>query len=140
MKKILGKSWVTLSRKSVLLFKYSEQQRRQCELYSISPLQQQNRLRVSQKLCLNLCSRRWLKTSRNRVSNFTPLELWQLKILFQTGLRKVKIFVLKVEVLSELGIFLSNLLHSEIADAKKVFFKKLWLILNRGILSQFLVW
>ena len=39
---------------------------------SVSKEQEHNRLSESVKLCLNLCSDRWLKPSRNLVNSFIP--------------------------------------------------------------------
>ena len=57
-------------------------------------------------------------------------------MLFGAGLFN-KIFDLKVAMLSEM--FLSSFFHSDIAAGKKEFLKRLWLILNCGMLLQFLV-
>ena len=57
-----------------------------------------------------------------------------LKILFVTGTTNFKIFVLKVDILSELRMILSSLFHSDIDDGKKRF-----LIQNCGIPLHFLV-
>ena len=49
------------------------------------------------------------------------------------------IFFLKVEKLSEFLILLSRLFHAVTMDGKYEFLKKVYLTLNRGILSMFLV-
>ena len=43
------------------------------------------RLSVSWKLCLNLCSRRWLSPSRIRVIYLIPIGLWQSKNELEEG-------------------------------------------------------
>ena len=48
---------------------------------------------VSWKLCLNLCSRRWLSPSRIRVIYLIPIELWQSKNELQEGRMNYRIFV-----------------------------------------------
>ena len=50
------------------------------------------------KTVFKLCSRRCLKPSHNRVSNFTPLGRWQLKKLFRAGLTNFKVFLWKDEI------------------------------------------
>ena len=85
-------------------------------------------------LCLNLCSRRWLKHNLNLVDNLTPLGLWQLKTVLLEGRMKFKSVLLKIFKLSELRIFRFSLFHSITAEGKKEFWKKLFFILNRKIL------
>ena len=46
---------------------------------------------------------------------------------------------LKAQILSELVISVSKLFHSIIDEGSKLFLKKLYLMLNKGILSQCLV-
>ena len=48
------------------------------------------RLSESWKLCLNLCSQRWLKPNLNLVNNLTLLGLWQLKTVLSEGRMKFK--------------------------------------------------
>lgn len=50
-------------------------------LFSVSLQQSHNGLRVPWKHCLNLCSWRWLKPSRNLVRSLIPYGLWISKIL-----------------------------------------------------------
>ena len=45
--------------------------------------------KVSRKLCLNLCSLRWLKFSPKRVSNLMPLSSWIAKTEFSEILTKL---------------------------------------------------
>ena len=96
-------------------------------------------LRVSWKLCRNLCSRRWLRPNLNLVINLIPLGLWQLKTEFEDGLINFKILFLKAEKVLEFLIFKSKLFHSMTVDGKKRIYKKLCLPLKRGILSLVLV-
>ena len=58
---------------------YMGQRRRKFAVDSISKPQLQNWFKESWKICLNLCSRKWLKLSRSLVINLIPLELWQFK-------------------------------------------------------------
>ena len=106
---------------------------------SISLPQPQIGLSESWKLCLNLCSRRWLKPNLNLVNNLTPLGLWQLKTVLPEGRMKFKSVFLKIFKLSELRIFRSSLFHSITAEGKKEFRKKLCFTLNKRILLVFLV-
>ena len=78
---------------------------------------------VSWKLCLNLCSQRWLTSSCSLVSSFTPIGLWQSKILFAVGLLNLRIFDLKMLSVSELRMLESNLFHSIMVDGKYEFLK-----------------
>ena len=71
------------------------QWRRKCAVDSISKPQLQNGFKESWKLCLNLCSRKWLKPSRSLVINLIPLGLWQLKRLLADGLISFRILFLK---------------------------------------------
>ena len=101
--------------------------------------QLQTGLSESRKLCLNLCSRRWLISSLSLVSNLTLLGLWHLKTLFPEGPIKFKIFFLKIFRFSELHIFWSNLFHSVTTEGKKFFWKNLCFTLNWVMLLAFLM-
>ena len=98
--------------------------------------QLQNGLRISWKLCLNLCSRRWLSPSRSLVSSFSPKGLWEPKILFAVGLMNLRVFDLKMLSVSELQMLESNLFRSIMVDGKYELLKKFTLIW--WILSAFL--
>ena len=115
------------------------QWRRKCAVDSISKPQLQNGFKESWKLCLNLCSRKWLKPSRSLVINLIPLGLWQLKRLLADGLINFRILFLKILKLLEFLMLWSSLFHSIIVDGKKQFFKKVCLVLKKGILYIFLV-
>ena len=58
------------------------QRRKKWEVDSISRLQEHSGLIVSWKLCLNLCSLRWLKPTRSLVSSFIPYTSTTLNTLF----------------------------------------------------------
>ena len=47
------------------------QRRKQCSTSSISREHEHNGFKVSPKLCLNLCSLKWLKSKRNLLNNLT---------------------------------------------------------------------
>ena len=102
---------------------YVGQWRRKCEVDSISKPQLQNGFKESWKLCLNLCSRKWLKPSRSLVINLIPLGLWQLKTLLADGLINFRILFLKILKLLESLILWSSLFHSIIVDRKKELLK-----------------
>ena len=78
---------------------------------------------VSWKLCLNLCSLKWLRPSLSLVISLIPLGLWISKKEFGEGRMKVSIFSLKTEILLEFLRLGSKLFHSIIADGKKNFWK-----------------
>ena len=126
-------------RKVDLSFEKLGQWRRKWADVSISLPQLQIGLSESWKLCLNLCSRRWLKPNLNLFNNLTPLGLWQLKKVLSEGHEKFKSVFLKIFKLSEFRIFRSSLFHSITAEGKGEFWKKLYFILNRGIFLVFLV-
>ena len=94
------------------------------------------------KLCLNLCSLKWLRPTRRRVRKISPLGWLTLTTSLLRGLVKFKIFFLKAEYEGELRISESNLLHSTNADEKNELRKKLFLTLNWEITKfwLFLVW
>ena len=104
------------------------QWRRKWEVDSILEPQLQSGFKQFWKLYLNLCSRKWLNSSRSRVINLIPLRLQQLKKLFGLGLINLILF-LKTPKFSELWREGSRLFHSMIDDGKKTFLWKLWLIL-----------
>ena len=103
---------------------YVGQWRRKCLADSISKPQLQNVFKESWKLCLNLCSRKWLKPSCSLVINLIPLGLWQLKRLLADGLINFRILVRKIMRLLGFLILWSSLFHSIIVDGKKQFLKK----------------
>ena len=63
--------------------------------------------------------------SSSLVSSFTPIVLWQSKILFAVGLINFKISNLKMLRDFELRILESNSFHSTMVDGKNKFSKKL---------------
>ena len=73
----------------------------------------------SWKLCLNLCSLKWVKPKRSHVISLIVLELWQLYTELAAGLINWRIFFLNVTKLAELRWLGFNLFHSEIAERKK---------------------
>ena len=75
---------------------YMGQWRRKCAVDSISKLQLQNGFRGSWKLCLDLCSRKWLKPSHSLAINLIPLGLRQWKRLLADVLINFRILFLKI--------------------------------------------
>ena len=65
--------------------------------------------------------------------------LWQFKTLFGDGLINFNKFFLKTLRLATLRRLGSSFFHLMAIDGKKEFWKKLCLLLNRAILSVFLV-
>ena len=106
---------------------------------STSKLQEQRGFTESWKLCLNLCSLKWLNPRRSLVTNFSSFGLLQLKTLFAFGLMKLKIFFLKSVKLLTFQTLESSLFHSITEDEKHEFLKKLCLMLKYGTSSVFLV-
>ena len=94
---------------------------------------------VSWKLCLNLCSLKWLRPSLSLVISLIPLGLRISKTEFGEGRMKLSIFSLKTEILLEFLRLGSKLFHSIIADGKKGVLKNLYFVLIRGILLSVLV-
>ena len=77
-------------RRDCLLTLNMGQWRRKWDVDSTSKPQLQSGFKQFWKLCLNLCSRKWLSPSRRRVISLIPLLLSQLKKLFGEGLNKFK--------------------------------------------------
>ena len=75
---------------------YMGQWRRKCAADSISKLQLQNGFRGSWKLCLDLCSRKWLKPSHSLVINLIPFGLRQRKRLLADVLINFRILSVKI--------------------------------------------
>ena len=113
------------------------QWRRKCEVNSISKPQLQIGFKPSWNLCLNLCSRKWLRPTRNPLIILIPL--WLSKTLLGEGLIKFRILFLKTTKLFKFRRVGSKFFHSLIVEGKKEFLKKLCLMLKKGILSTFLV-
>ena len=85
----------------------------------ISQPQLQNGYSVSWKLCLIFYSRKWLRPSRNLISYLTLLGPRQLNSLLGDGLTKCRNDLLKMFILVELRISISNLIHSRIRETTK---------------------
>ena len=95
---------------------------------STSRPQLHNGFKVSWKLCLNLCSRKWLRPTRSLVSNLIPSRLSILKMLLGLGRINFKMDFLNTSKLTEFRTLKSNLFHSVITDGKNVFLKKAVLV------------
>ena len=81
-------------------------------------------LTVSWKLCLNLCSCRWLRPSRIRVIYLIATGFWQSKNELEEGRMNLNMLLLKTLQLSYLLRLGSNLFQSFIAEEKKELLKK----------------
>ena len=77
--------------------------------------------------------------SRENIEASNSFVVVTVKKLLGVGLKNLRILFLKIPKLSAFRMSRSSLLHSMIADGKKVFLKKLCLVLVRGIQSTFLV-
>ena len=108
-------------------------------VFSICRPQLQNGSRESWKLCLNLCSRKWLSPTRNLVSSLIPWGLCTLNVLLGLGLINLRICFLKALTDSEFRILLSSLFHSITVDRKNKFREYSCLTINEGMLTWFLV-
>ena len=99
---------------------------------STSRPHEQKGFRVSWKLCLNLCSRKWLRPRRSLVMYFVFFQLWQLNTLFRDGLinfNKFFLETLRPAVLRGLGF---KLFHSITVDGKKRIFEKVIFSLKKS--------
>ena len=103
---------LNLSSNFSLSLVYSEQWRRSRHEISISSLQLQIGLRVSWKLCLNLCFLRCLETSLNLVHNCILFGLFQRKTIFLEEGIYFEILTMKLLKFWELRMFRSSLFHS----------------------------
>ena len=88
---------------------------------------------MSWKLCLNLCSLRWLKPSLSLVISLIPLGLQISKIEFGEGRMKLSIFSLKTGILLE---FLRLVIPFNNSWRKKIIFEKVMLCLNKGNIAS----
>ena len=79
---------------------------------SVSQLQRQNGLTVSQNLWQNLCSFRWLKLSLRLFESLIPVGLCTSKIEFSSVLKYVKSDFLILETGGRFLSLASNLFHS----------------------------
>ena len=117
-------SIVAILSKRVCLWRWKfGQWRRKCFVVSVPLPQLHIGSTESWKLCLNLCSFRWLNPILNLVRYLIPRGLWILKILFGKGLIKSRICFLKTWNESAFFTKQSNLFHSVIAEGKKEFLK-----------------
>ena len=123
----------------MFLFEQFEQWRKKWIVVLICRPQLQNGSRESWKLCLNLCSRKWLSPTRNLVSSLIPWGLCTLNVLLGLGLINLRICFLKALTDSEFRILLSSLFHSITVDGKKEFQKYSCLTLNKRMLLWFRV-
>ena len=127
------------SKRVFLWFEQFQQWRKKWIVVSICQPQLQNGSRESWKLCLNLCSRKWLSPFCNLVSSLIPWGLCTLNLLLGLGLKNLRMGFLKALTNSEFQMLLSSLFHWRTVDGKKVFRMYSCLALNKGILLRFLV-
>ena len=75
---------------------YVGQWSKKCVVDSTSARHLHNRFSEFWKLCLNLCSRRWLRPRRSFVRNLIPCGLWHANTLLGEGLINFRMTFLKV--------------------------------------------
>ena len=107
-----------LSRKLYLSLVNLGQWRKNWFNVSISKPQMQIGLSVSKKLCLNLCSLKWLRPTCRRVSKISRFGWLTLKTSLLRGLIRFKIFFLKVEYEGELQITMNEELRKAVTCFK----------------------
>ena len=95
---------------------------------SISFPHEHRRPRQSWKLCLRLCSQRWLKPRRNLVISLIAFGLWQLWMLFGLDRMNFKILLLEKSTLSELRMSGSRVFHSFIVEEIKELVKNWYFV------------
>ena len=91
------------------------------------------------KLCLSLCSFKWVRATLRRVRSLIPIGLCNLKVLFCLVLIKFSICFLEDSKIAESRIFILNLSNSLITDGNKELLKKLYLLIITFKLFKFLV-
>ena len=126
-------------RRITLSFWNTVKWRKKCRHDSTSVPHLQIGLKESWKLCLNLCSRKWLRTVHSLVTSLIPLGLWKLKKLLKVGVMNCRIFLFKnVKTVFTPKISI-ELVPFNTTRKKNEFLKKLCFVLNKGVLSIFLV-
>ena len=116
----------------------SRQWRKKWLSVSMSKSQGQIEIRVSKKLCLNLCSLKWLSLSWSLVKKIIPFMLLALYRLLPEGLTKDKMCFLNTSKKGEFRVLTNNLLHS-ISLTKKRILKEF--ILERKLRNDIvLIW
>ena len=113
----------TLFRRRDVSFIKLGQWSKKWQVVSMSKPQLQIGLSKSRIQCLNLWSRRWLKSRRKLVRCLISLVLKQLYVLLGEGLINFRILFLKILKLSEFQIDLSRFFHLSITEAKKEFWR-----------------
>ena len=89
---------------------------------------------ASGKLCLNLCSLKWLRPSLSLIKSLIPLRFSQSKKEFGEGRMKLSNFSLKTEILLEFLIL--GVIPFGNSRWKKRSFEKVMLCLNKGNIAQ----
>ena len=113
---------LTELRSSKKTFRWLEkiwQRKKKWHVSSASREQRHNGFNVSWKLCLNLCSLRWLKPTRRRVNNFKRETSLVPKVLFPINWIKSKSVLQNNECEGAWQIHVSSLFHFLIVLGKK---------------------
>ena len=106
------------------------QDKRQCVVSSFSMLKEYSGLESPWKLCLNLCSFRWLKPNLKLVRNLSPFGSKTLYILFWIGRMKDNKLLLSIEIDSEFLKLPSELNQSFKVEEKKEYLNNLFYSCN----------
>ena len=108
---------------------------------STSKTQLQTGFNISWKLCLNLCSRKWLRSKWSLAMSLIPLWFSKLKTLLEVGLMNFMILFIKTLKLLPFLMLWSRLFHSITTEGKNYFLKKKKKMFrfDKGIFSAFLV-
>ena len=112
--------------------------RKKCSVVSISLPQEHNGFIESWKLCLNLCSLRWLSPRRSLVKCFKPRGLCTPNINLGFGRIDFKMEFLNM-VNGKFLVLIQILFHSCILCGKNEYLKASVLVFNNGIFSRCLV-
>ena len=114
---------ISLLKRILQILEKQRQCRKKWVVDLTSKLFEHKRLIQFEKLCLNLCSLRWLSPARNLVSSFKPTGLYMLKHEMGTGRPNFSRAFLKDNKLLALGICKSSLFYSEVAYGKNRYLK-----------------
>ena len=126
-------------RRTVLSTWNKWQHSKKWDVVSGSDLHSHRELRKSRKLCLNLCSFKWLKPNRSLVNSCNPMGLWIPNVSTCFGRMKLDKAFLKAVYDVMLLILMSSLFHSVMTFGKEEFLKYFVLHLKDGTFLLFLV-
>ena len=122
-------------KKDLWAFSKLRQWRKNCSLSSTSKLQLHKGFKVSRKLCLNLCSFKWLKRRRTLVRYFTPSGSLKFNIDLLLDLIKERSLFFKTAIGFEFCVSGTSFDHSYREFGKNKYLKQLVLQLRKGLCS-----